>query len=273
MKRFYMFLCCIFIFNIVFSFSVFAQSNEYYGVEKILLTNKEVEKEKLHFSLKEVGKTHFNSYDNFMLSYDVNEQDECVVLFENATIVVLNSKGAVDKVFKFNYDVIFQENARSRDDLLIKWNDDNIEVIVLTYSLETAMTYCISSEGVVSDIWLFDSLSADIDSNNEISTSNYVYNLTNSSIANSVFGNGTYNKLERSDSKGNTETLFEIEKELSFNTKNLFIAVLMFTASQGLFAFVIIRSIKKSINNNAEKDRDNNIDAKTANETENCQKL
>lgn len=172
--------------------------------------------------------TSSESYKNkFVFSFDVSEDEECVMLFNNAIIVVCDSEGNTTNVLKFNKDVI---QTRERD-AIIKWSGENLELV-----LEYGITYYFSTNGELLDVWRYEGVS-DISNPQSITCNGHVYKLKNNNTVSDLLGAGDHSMLVKESSNGTETIIFKSTASLPF-TATLFIGIACGIVMFGIFILV-----------------------------------
>lgn len=221
------FLLLIFCFVIVFlvispiSFSVNAIDN---------ISNQEEQQAKSGLDLKVLDKKYDGYKDDFILNFDVSDSGKIAVLFDNATIVILDSKGDFQVAFSFNKNLL---NTRKLS-VNISWKEENIEII-----FGSGDAYIFNSNGVLLDVNKSEISESNIGKSDVVRYGNYVYEMKNSNILVELFSGGRHKLLVRTEKNGEQEILFNSLSYFPINTV-VFIVILVSLVSVWIFIMVVL---------------------------------
>ncbi len=200
--------CCIIVFLFIPVISVYAYNSENSSETTVLdISDEEEERIKLSFALESLSEQYDGYIDNYLFSFDISENGEIAVLFDDATIIVLNSDETFQTALRFNKQML-QTRVRSAK---IRWNAENLEI---TFGFGYA--YLFTREGEVLDAWKYERETNTIQKERTVvNYGNYVYEMRNSNPLMYFFGGGDHNMLVKTNEKLEEKIVFHSESSIS----------------------------------------------------------
>jgi len=171
--------------------------------------------------------SHFFT-DSFIYSFDVSEEHKCAVYFDNAVVAVFNSDGTVEKVLKFNDNIL---NTKVPSDVKIRWNKNNLELI-MGYGV-----MCVFSvDGDIIDVFNYETELRSLPKPTEITVEKCTYKIDYSNIFVHFLGGNRYDTLTKTNASGESTVLFKSER----NSPSVAISVFVFIILFNLFVAVVL---------------------------------
>ena len=154
-------------------------------------------------SLKETEKTQYieffaltnesnaeNYKEQFIYSFDVSEEGDCVIFLDDATVVIMDSDGEVKRILKFKNEIL---RTRTPFNTTIQWDGDNINLL-LGYGLSCIFT----NEGEIVDVFRYETTLRSLPNKREISIGEDMYTLGYSNWVIHFLGGKRYDFVKKS---------------------------------------------------------------------------
>lgn len=204
--------------------------------EIVTITDEDLSYYREQFSVKTIDKVSESYKYHYFFSFDVSEDGNIVLLFDDATVVVFDNNGRVKHILKFDEDIL---NTRSRS-ASIKWSGENLE-LTLGYDVSCLFT----TDGDILDIWQYKTELTNIPNPSELTVGEYTYEMESSNLFIRYTGGGNYDKLIKHTGSADRRILFESEKHIPGEAILLIVFVIVFHLTVGCVGISIIISHKK----------------------------
>lgn len=155
-----------------------------------------------YFSLAEVQ--NYSGYTKqFIYCFDVSSEGECVVFFDDATVVIMDSNGEAQRVLRFKKDIL---ETRTPSEVSIHWEDGNIRL------LKGSDRACVfTPDGELIEVCRYETDLNTLPKQKEISVGEVTYSLEYSHRAIYYGGGMRYDRFVKTDAHGAVSVLFDSE--------------------------------------------------------------
>ena len=238
-------LICVFLI-LIFCFPVCAQNE---NTSDWLTTTEMTESEKDYyindFNITPKNKDSKIFVDSYIYSFDVSEEHKCAVYFDNAVVAIFNSDGTVEKVLKFNDNIL---NTKVPSDVKIRWNKNNLELI-MGYGV-----MCVFSvDGDIINVFNYETELRSLPKPTEITVEKCTYKIDCSNIFVHFLGGNRYDTLTKTCSSGESSVLFKSERNFPSVTIFVFAFIILFILFVSVVLFKTFSQRKSIKNNGGEK--------------------
>jgi hypothetical protein len=230
--------------NIMLRFAIFITTILIFNVNAVALEIKsetnfelsEIKENKNYyldlFSIKSLDNESDIYKDRFFYSFDVSDNGDCAVFFDNAVVVITDSNCAVKKVLQFNEEILNVKIPQT----LIRWNEENLELIMGYHVL------CIfTPDGEIVDIYNYKSSSSILSIPSQFFASENTYTASYRNIFVHFLGGNRYDTLTRTDIVGNERVIFQCDRKLP----NVTIFFIMFLTIWHIAALFVVMKVKR----------------------------